>query len=273
MGCGSAGVRSKAIPPPPDPNRAPEHLGDRFFYSPGEFLQWTVSWRGIKGVESRFAIGKAGDVDGKHVIIAYTETYTTGVAEVFKEVREEIRSVIDVDQGVPVSNESEERDGSERERVEASFEAGAHSVDVFPDSGKRRSWTLNNDEPVQDQHTALALLRSWSGQPGTRGTFLLQSGRGLYRVEVAVVGAEKLKTRWGTLPAIRIAGSARRLSKNGAKNAPPVTREFVFWHSNDARRLPLRFQVQTRFGELNAELTEFAEPADPRELIDVDRKS
>jgi hypothetical protein len=107
--------------------------------------------------------------------------------------------------------------------------------------------------PVHDAHTALGLLRSWSGSEGEPQHFMLVVGRNLWRAEVVLRGTEEVETTHGDRRAIRIDGVAQRVRPTMELDDKKL-KDFAIWLSDDEDRVPLRMVLASDWGEIEARL-------------------
>ncbi len=127
-----------------------------------------------------------------------------------------------------------------------------------PQGGPAR-WKPIRVEPVFDMATALFLVRSQRLADGQRIPVVAFPGDSPFLVEVTVVRREPLTLRGKTLPAIRLDLKIRRIVSD--KDAPPRLvshtkfRTGTAWISDDARRFPLRAEVDLFIGSIFAEVT------------------
>jgi hypothetical protein len=106
---------------------------------------------------------------------------------------------------------------------------------------------------THDLQSVLALLRSW--RPAVRPEALVHVllDRRLWRVGLKFRGREMLDTAIGRRPAVRVDGAAQRLTADlRPSRAEPSP--FSLWIADEGHRVPLRFVIETRDGELGAEL-------------------
>src|SRR5262245_20041872 len=104
-GCGASGSGGRteaAAPAALGPPTALPTVGGVFL--PGEEMRFELSLRGLVGGEAAIAVGQAGRVDGKRVIIVSSRVESTGVVAMFRQVRDEVTTSIHLDTGLPLSH-------------------------------------------------------------------------------------------------------------------------------------------------------------------------
>ncbi len=251
-GCGS---RRPSIEPPPIV--AGGLLPAEAMYCPDEYLRWSLRWRGIEAASTEMMSGRPGEIGGEAAIIVYSLSRSSELAAIFREVREELSSQISLVDGNPIRNESNFTEDGELESLDVEFAKEGYSASLR-ESGQDVTWTVKSADRALDLHTFLARLRVWQGEAGASA--LVQNGRRHYQVDLVVGGKEVITTQETRVPTIRIHGKATRLRKEGEPLDQPETRVFTLWRSDDARMLPLRFELETRLGDVRGSLVEFRQP-------------
>jgi len=261
--CRGSSFESRTLLPPPDPSATPVELGHESYIVPGEYLAWSVKWRGFDGARTQWIVGDPGTLEGRRAIIAKSETRGDGLVAVFKHVRDELTTVIDLDHGRPTSNSGVLESGRDVERLEVTFSGDRFDVALRENSEDPKQWEQRVPDPnahADDLHTAMAHLRRWSPPAGTRGYLFAQSGVSFYKIDVAADRRETITTEAGTFDTVRLEGTAHLLTRNGKPPKTPRDRRFTLWFSDDDYHLPVRIVAETTFGDVYAELAEYSRP-------------
>lgn len=141
-------------------------------------------------------------------------------------------------------------DENGRKRYKTSRFRGNGTVDYEIRTASSAKTTVKVDATAQDPLGAIYVLRALPLKPG-QAPFTIpvtDSGKA-YRLRVTVGGVEQVKTGIGTLPAIKL--TLRATETNGkAAEASNLT----LWLSNDARKLPLKFQAGLAVGSFQLTL-------------------
>src|SRR5512143_3086368 len=140
-------------PPHPRGSAAPTEAPrpSHAFAVAGETMEYRVTLRGITVGNVVVAVGDAGVVDGRPAIIVRSRGTSGGVLSMLSELRWELKSVLSLDDGAPISEE-------ESADVEI---AGKHEHDSHS-----RTWSDGDRE--YNIHAAAAAVRSWRSQPGEK---------------------------------------------------------------------------------------------------------
>ena len=94
-----------------------------------------------------------------------------------------------------------------------------------------------------DPLSALYVMRTLPLKPGQTTTVPFANNGKNYRLRLSVAGREQVRTGLGQLPALKI--TPQILEEDGR---PATTRTLTLWMSDDARRLPLRMEVDLPVG-------------------------
>ena len=100
-----------------------------------------------------------------------------------------------------------------------------------------------------DPLSALYVMRTMPLKIGQATTVPFASNGKNYRIRMTVRGREQVRTGLGTLPALKITPLIQ--DENGQ---PATTRNLTLWLSDDARRLPLRMEVDLPVGSFAVSL-------------------
>ncbi len=269
--CGATGTGGKAsdeAPPNVGPPTALPVVGGIF--RPGESMRFELSLRGIVGGEASVAVGSPGLVDGKRVIIVRSRVESAGVVAVFKEVKDEVTTWVDLDTGLPLEHQASVKFGPKAMTVETKFAGGsAGSFDVaVTRSGSEVRRVAHQSMPADiaafDAHSVIGALRAWRAEEGQHAYFFALVGRHLWQNTVRLTQHERVRTRLGRFDALRIDGVARRLTRDLREDPRKPPRYYTMWLSDDDQHLPLLVTGKTEYGEVKAELVEYTAPSQLR---------
>jgi Protein of unknown function (DUF3108) len=270
-GCGASGTGSRSIgeaPPSLGPPTALPVVGGVFL--PGEEMRFELSLRGIVGGEAAVAVGKAGRVDGKRIIIVRSRVQSAGVVAMFREVRDEVTTWIHMDTGLPINHSAHVVFGKRESFIDTKFangDNGGFEVEVrsVRESGEESRRVLRqampDDHAAFDPHAVIGALRAWKPDDGQHAYFFVLVGRHLWQNTVRLTGRERVRTRMGQFDAMRIDGVARRLTRRLREDRGKPPRYYTLWISDDESRLPLLVVGKTEYGEVKAEMVDYSGPA------------
>jgi hypothetical protein len=235
------------------------------FFIPGESMSFDISLRGVLGGTAVLGVGEPGVIDGRSVIIVQSLVQSAGLLVAIKEVRDQIFTWVDLDEGVVVKHEADSKFGKKQASIETDLgggKPGAFAIDYKPKNGKNQHAVqrLPMDAYAFDAHAVLGKLRAWEPEDGDEQSFFLLSGRRLWRSSMRVGAHETITTTMGRRPAIRIDGVAQRVTRGLGDLKSKKPRNYSVWISDDASRLPLLVMAKTEYGDLRLELVEYRRP-------------
>lgn len=260
--CGSSS-KSVSESVQPDLSAPAQLIAGSSLYVPGEYLAFKVKWKGFAGGSTQLLVGQPGVESGRNAVVVKSITATEGLVAVFKHLRDELTTFVDLDSGAPIRSQNHVESGRDARQIEIEFGDRGFSVDHAPSDGPRQSWKqkLPEDGPwAHDIHTILAHIRAWNPPLGTRGYAYVQSARMFFRLELVAAGRDVVKTPAGEFEAIRFEGTAISLNRKGAIHESKVRRKMRFWISADPARLPVKLLSETQYGDVYAVLTEHRRP-------------
>ena len=265
-GCGASSPPNPSGVAGGEPLSAPEALDiSRTHYLPGERMEFEMSLHGIVGGRAQLAVGEPGDVDGREIIIVRSQLESAGAVSVFKVIRDDVVSWIDVESGLPVYLKADVKFGEKEAQIETRFsdgKTGSFTVE-YQRSGRRtrtQFQLMPTNRAAFDGHSILGALRSWDEPEGTHAFFYVLSGRRLWHNTIRFTRREKITTTLGRTAAIRIDGVAKRLRSNLDEETRKKPRHYTLWLSDDAERRPLLVSGKTEYGDVRVELVSYSRP-------------
>jgi hypothetical protein len=257
--CGGAGDLNATAPSlAPGPIDADDEIQG---FAPGEQLAFEVRLAGVLAGEAQFAAGRPGVVDGRRAIAVSSVIKSAGAFALIKEVKDDVTSIIDLERLRPMRTTSDVVFGARRYHAATTFSDHGARIEYTPHGEAARSLVYEFGEAVvHDAHSSMALIRTWTAEPGERIALWVIGGRRLWRTEIWVVGDEVIGTRMGNQPAIRLDGTSVRSRPDLTPEPKKPPRSFSVWLSDDADRVPLRFSAKTELGEIVIELVGYERP-------------
>ncbi len=235
------------------------------FFIPGEVMSFDISLRGVLGGTAVLGVGEPGIIDGRSAIVVQSLVQSAGLLVAIKEVRDQIFTWVDLDDGVVLKHEAQSKFGDKEATIETTLgggKPGPFAIDYLPKNGKNQPAVqrLPADGYAFDIHAVLGRLRAWEPEDGDEQAFFLLSGRRLWRSSMRVGAHETISTTMGRRPAIRIDGVAQRVTRGLGDMQKKKPRNYSVWISDDASRLPLLVMAKTEYGDLRVELVEYTRP-------------
>ena len=228
------------------------------FYRAGEVLRFELSLHNVVGGEAVLAVGQPGRVNGRDMIVVRSQSKSSGVAALFKEVSDDVTTWIDLVSGHPAQLRADVKFGKKEAFIETSFEGKRPGrFDIAYTKPGKRTRTLRQMMPpngTYDGNSALGLLRAWDVDAGAQSYFYVLAGRRLWKNTVRMAGTQVLKTRFGKLKTRRMEGTAWRLDARLNRVKKKKARDYTLWVTDDEQRLPVRVVAKTEYGEVKVEL-------------------
>jgi hypothetical protein len=259
--CGGAAAdlntRAPTLPPDTTAHTDDEILG----FAPGEQLAFEVRLAGVLAGEAQFVAGQPGVVNGRRAIAVSSSMKSAGAFALIKEVKDEVTSIIDLDRMRPIHTSSEVIFGRRRYHAETDFTDHGARIQYTPAGENTRELVYAfGGAVVHDAHSSMALVRTWTAEPGERIALWVIGGRRLWRTEIWAVGTEVIGTRMGNQNALRLDGISVRSRPDLSADPGKPPRSFSVWLSDDADRVPLRFTAHTELGDVVIELVSYERP-------------
>ncbi|HUH05305.1 MAG TPA: DUF3108 domain-containing protein [Kofleriaceae bacterium] len=199
----------------------------------GEQLIYHISIRGLAVGRLRIAVGTPGVIEGRRAVLVSSSLESDGLLSIVSDLSWVLESTVDLDTGHPIHSSSE---------YHAIYQ-GTHERD-----SRTRDWPADTD--LHNLHSAVGVLRGWDPAVGEAARLDLRIG-GRFDIELLMAGREY--AQWAEGPVMRIEGRAH------------IGRSFAFtvWLSDDAHRVPVRFDTETILGPARVELVSYDAPARP----------
>lgn len=242
-------------------------------FVPGETMRFELSLRGIVGGEASVGVGEPGIVDGRRTIMVRSRVESAGVVAMFKEVKDEITTSIDLDTGLPTKLQGHVKFGKRESKIDASFRLptpklpGGYDLTIqrIGNPTKRMvHMVMPPEQPAFDAHAVIGAMRAWRAEDGQYTYFYVLVGRHLWQNTVRMTGRERVRTKLGRFDAVRIEGVARRMTRTLKEDKKKPPRYYTIWMSDDEARLPLRVQARTEYGDVEAVLVDYQAPSQLR---------
>jgi hypothetical protein len=272
--CGASGSGSRTLDETPAPVRPPTALPvNGGLFIPGETMRFELGLRGVVGGEASIAVGAPGVVDGRRTIIVRSRVESAGVVAMFKEIKDEIQTSVDLDTGLPVRLQGHVKFGKRESTIDAAFRLPEAKVPGGYDLTIQRvgaaaprlvHMIMPGQQPAFDSHTVIGAMRAWRAEDGQYTYFYVLVGRHLWQNTVRMTGRERLRTKLGRFDAVRIEGVARRMTRALKEDKKKPPRSFTLWMSDDDARLPLRVEAKTEYGVVEATLVDYQAPSQLR---------
>jgi uncharacterized protein DUF3108 len=248
LGCGQSALREPLDPAQPQGSLL--ELPPRAVSQAGEVLHAQVELLGLQ-----LGTLETSSCPARGALPATMQTQITGASLVnfIRKVGGDARTELAASRSPRVS-EYNFREGDILRHYRVEYQPGRFHY--LYDNGGQATRTGQGSVPEgaspQDLHSAVGLLRAWRPRLGERAHFYVVAGRRLWRVDVTSVGPQVIETQGVSRLTHRIDGEGVRLW-----DEPDTSpRQFSLWLSDDADRVPVRVQADSKLGAVTMTLTE-----------------
>ena len=256
-------ARLKRLRPRPRPRRhrpPPRTVG----WGSGERLTFEVSIEGIEAARSAIAVGARKRRSGRSVLKIRAMGETIPFVSGFYRMREEQVSLVALDQLSPLRTTSKRIIGSKTREIETRHGAVTEQRIIKRNrpeppvarTQRRRRIRRRPFDPL----SALFHLRSQPSALGQRTVLWILAGTALYEVQLSVAARERIDSKLGIRPCLRLDGTARRIFDDGRPIPSKPPRKLSLWLTDDEARLPLRVAGETKLGLVDAKISSYEPP-------------
>jgi hypothetical protein len=228
-----------------------------------ESLTYHVSWAILPGVGSITVNARnATDPTGQPLLRVVTHTATRGLAWLILPFEAEAESLFDRkdDRLVWFGESSTTRARHRAHTVTFDYRRGRAAYVDGDEPAKTRAFPMPPGYPM-DLITCLLHARTWNLRPGGARDALVLFEDEFYPVTVHATAYEDITTPLGNFHTLVL---EPRMDKSPPKGMFKRGSTVRIWIAQDARRLPVRFQVHFTFGESVATLSGYRPPAAPK---------
>lgn len=224
---------------------------------PGEQMTFQVSW-GIFAHAGDIVIAAADAPGNPPELLVTTTTTTRGMLHMFYSFEAMGRAFFDPASGRLLRAEESSQSDSKRTGESLVFDYASRTAryanTVQP--ARDRLLTLPPGDPL-DLIMSLIQTRNWTLQPGETRDALVIFDDEFYELTLHAVRYEELHTRLGDFRTLLL---VPKMEKTAPKGMFKRGSEVKVWISQDERRLPVRFQVEFKFGTGIATLVDYRPP-------------
>lgn len=225
----------------------------------GEAFAFKVSWAVLPGA-GEIKISAASDTSGATPRLrVMTVTQTRGFARMLLPFDARAESLFDLPTGRLLAlTESNTQRGKKSEHAVTFDYATAQALYSVPGSSEPpRVLPMPAGEPM-DLITSLVQTRSWNLKPGEKRDALVLFDDDFYELTIHASRYEDVRTSLGTFKTLMLEPRMDKTAPKGMFKRGTTAR---VWISQDARRLPVKFEVEFKLGTGVATLTRHDAPS------------
>lgn len=223
---------------------------------PGEGLIYRVTYGGITAGEIKMEAREAV-VDGKPRLVITTTTATKGLARALLKFDAKAESFFEPATG-RIQNLTERSDqrGEIKEHA-VTFDYGKAIARYTTPKAAARDLPMPAGSPV-DLITCLLATRNWTLKPGEKQDTLVLWDDDFYELTVHAEQLEEIRTPLGKFKTLLLSPKMERTPPKGTFKRGNTVRVWI--SQDDARHLPVQFELEFRFGAGIATLVEYTAP-------------
>jgi hypothetical protein len=228
--------------------------------SDGEQLTYRVAW-GIFGNagEIKIAADAKENSPTPHLSVT-TSTRTRGVLGKLFPFQGRGESIFNLETGRLLQLTETSEGGKKRTNTAMEFDYGASEARFTDHLEASRSRTLElppGGSPL-DLIMSLVQTRSWDMRPGDKRDINVAFEKEIYQLTVHALGYERVDTRLGRFKALLLEPRMEKTPPKGMFKRG--SKAFVWIAQDDPRRLPVKFEVEFKFGVGVATLNDYQPP-------------
>lgn len=215
----------------------------------GEHLRYRLGWLGIPAAEAEWTVSRRPGT-AEPVLSAEARVRTLAAVDPLYRLRTRVQATLAARPILPGEFLLRTEDGKYREEV-VRFDH-AHRTVTYAQLGGRKPHERQG--PVSGQYdpvSAAFALRGLPLHPGDTARIEVQTPSDLYRLEVRVVGRQRIRVPAGTFDAVELAPTIWNETRN---RRPRGFESARLWVTDDARHLPLRLTSEVMIGSVYVEL-------------------
>ncbi len=229
----------------------------------GESMKFRVSW-GIFPKAGEITVNARTEmIGGLPNTRVTTKLATSGIIRTLYTLEAAGDCIFDAFDGRLLAITTKSISGKKRTHAMAVFNYAAGSIryDDFLNPAKNSTLPIPKSDAM-DLITALVQTRAWTDmKPGDTRPITAIFEDHFYDLLVTAVGYEKVKTPWGEADTLILAPApAPGSAPQGMFKKGTTVR---VWISQDARRLPVKFQLGLKYGTGTAHITDYTPPVTP----------
>jgi hypothetical protein len=217
-----------------------------------EAMEFSVSYLGLPLGKARLFVGH---VDAT-VAPVFLQAQTSSILS-FITLRQQLATYLDVLTGLPRTASLDSVEGKYRHTDTVQFDRSANKATVRIKGKHDNTYVVDTPPGTIDFVGLVYKLRALPLEQGSRHHFPVLAGRRLKNIVAEVVGREKVSTKVGSFPALKVRVPTGFSGKFSEKN--PTT----IWFSDDDRRIVVRITSDFSVGHATATLVSYSPGSAP----------
>jgi hypothetical protein len=229
-------------------------------FANGEEFRFRVSWGVFRTAANLTVKANYEQNDGKPLLRIQTETRTSGLIRAFYPFDGYSDCVFDGADGRLLTALATTKSSSKETNALATLDYAANVMRYEDRIDKSRTQDLPIPEGrPMDMITTLLTARTWSLEPGEKSQVVVMFDKDFYELTIYAERYERTETPNGEVEALVLTPKMERNPRGMFRRGGQVH----VWVSRDAQRLPVKLQVQLKYGTGTAYLTDYKPGAKP----------
>ncbi|MBC7365342.1 MAG: DUF3108 domain-containing protein [Undibacterium sp.] len=228
---------------------------------PGEALTYRVGWGILTGAGEIKISAQTAPAAGPARLVATTTTATRGFARALYTFDARADALLDPATGRLHSHTQTSTTKQKQTRHVTTFDYVARTASYRDELSPEKSLTfaLPRGDPL-DLIMSLVQTRTWNLKPGDQRDALVLFEEEAYELTIHAVRYEDVTTRLGTFRTLVLEPRMEKTPPKGMFKKGSAVRVWIA--QDDPRRLPVKFEVEFKFGSGVATLVAYQPPAD-----------
>lgn len=222
-------------------------------YQAGEDLKFKIKYGWFKASEATLKVKKA-EINNKEVLYVDGFGKSTGLLDIFFKVRDEYKSYIDPETGLPQMFVRKINEGGHIKDKKLVFNHNSNSVKVY-DRKHNTSNRFSFKEGSQDMISVLYYLRNTVDRRSIKVGDVIEVNLFFdeenFPFQVKFLGREKISTDFGKVPTLKFRPYVM------AGRVFEEKESLTMWITDDKNKIPVKIEAKLAVGSLTAKLTEF----------------
>lgn len=242
------------------PLMAPDALSNTYNVALPDSLQseqlvYEFGWAGIPAAEAKWTATRRSDEAGERIEVRATARTNMAVS-IFWKMRDEVEATLATSGALrPERYRLSQKENALRRVTTLDFDHKGGTIAVHRNEKKDGSpKTIDRVDTVAGQYDPVGAAMALRGLPLEEGRELqiqVLTGKSLYRLDVAVLGREKIRVAGHEWNAWVVSPRIFNITENGPN---PKFKTAKIWISDDEARIPLKVESEVFIGSVYAEL-------------------
>ncbi|MEK7747581.1 MAG: DUF3108 domain-containing protein [Nitrospirota bacterium] len=224
----------------PTPNPLP--LSSALPFAPGEKLTYDVQYLGVSSGVAVLAVLEAITQNGQEVYPLLSTVQSSDFSSIFYRVNDRIESFLNPKALYSHAIFVKQHEGKRKREKQITFDQVTHKATLI-ENGQQTVFDI--PPKVNDSLSSLYVFRTFHPLTVGQSMFIdLHEGKKNGKLEIAVLGKERVKTPIGDFNAIKLQTTPRYEGTSSTKG------RLLIWVTDDDRKIPVLIKSKAKFGSI-----------------------